>query len=55
MTDSYMAEVSNHYVMVYSITLAVIIMLTSLFQTYFIKKLFTTGPMPGTKEFKPRA
>ncbi len=53
-TDTYSAEVNNEYVMYYSIAMSIVILLTSLFQTYFIKKLFSS-PTVGSKEYKLRA
>ena len=56
-TDYYVAETNNEYVMYHSICLGIIIVISSLVQTYFIKKLFRSpaNSIASSKDFKPRA
>jgi hypothetical protein len=39
--DSYFVESNNEYVMYYSIVQSLVIVVSSFFQAYFIKKLFS--------------
>jgi hypothetical protein len=40
-SDSYFVEKNNEYVMYYSILQSLVIVICSVFQAYFIKKLFS--------------
>ena len=52
--DSYYIETNNEYVMYYSIAQSVVIVLTGIVQTYFIRRLFET-PSTSSHSFKTRA
>ena len=52
--DEYLLESNRDYVMYHSIAQSVIIIISGLVQTYFIKKLFET-PSSSKKSFYPRA
>ena len=52
--DAYYVESNNEYVMTYSIIQTCVIVLCSIIQTYFIKRLFET-PTVSVDKFKPKA
>ncbi len=52
--DAYYVESNNEYVMTYSIIQTCVIVLSSIVQTYFIKRLFQT-PTVSAEKFKPKA
>ena len=50
--DEYLLEESNHFVMFYSIIQSIVIVISFVSQTYFIKKLFES---PAPKNFNIHA